>query len=255
MLRKILLAISLLSGAAAYGNISLSPYYLELGDTAGRTGQVRFTNNSQSEKTYNITMVNFKQSSDGRYSEISEPIAGNPFAGPYLEWSPHQATLQPGQSQVVRVRRRGMAAAPAGEYVSHMLIRELPGPSDVYGTSDGKKGGLVINLKPLYGVSIPVMIVHGELNSSAQIDNARVIKRDGRPVAVVTISRAGSRSFFGSVVVKDGRREIGKISNFRIFMTTPSRVLDIPLTQMPAGDASVTLIDESTNETLETKSI
>ncbi len=37
-------------------------------------------------------------------------------------------------------------------------------------------------------------------------------------------------------------------------MTTPVRVLEIPLTQMPGGDATVTLIDENNDETLETKS-
>lgn len=236
-------------------NISLSPYYLELGDGAGRTAQLRFTNSSQSEKTYDINVVNFKQEKDGAYTPINDPLPGNPFAAPYLEWSPHQVTLQPGQSQVVRVRRRAMAAAPVGEYVSHMLIREQPDAANMYGGEENKKNGLTINLKPLYGVSIPVMILHGPLNSSARIDNIKITSRAGVPIASVAVSRSGDRSFFGSLIVRQGRRELGRISNFRIFMTTPLRVVDIPLTAVPSGDVTVTLIDENANETLETKSI
>lgn len=254
MLRIMCLCLSVLWGAAAHANISLSPYFLELSDMDSRTGQVRFTNTSQSTKSYNIGMVNFQQNKDGTYTNINKAMPGNPFADPYLEWAPHQATLAPGQSQIVRVRRRGMAAAPDGEYVSHMLIRELPDDADLYGTYADKSQGLSINLRPLYGVSIPVMIEHGHLASDARLGDVRAFKRGGQPIASVTVSRSGNRSFYGTVVVSDGRRELGRLAKFRIFMTTPVRVLEIPLTQMPGRDATVTLIDENNDETLETKS-
>ena len=253
MLRKLMLCCVTMCFGVAHANISLSPYYLELSDITGRTGQVRFTNTSSSTKTYDIGLVNFKQEPDGTYTPINEPQAGNPFADSYLEWAPHQATLGPGQSQVVRVRRRGMAVAPDGEYVSHMLIRELPDSVDMYGTYADDARGLTINLRPLYGVSIPVMIVRGRLWADARLGNVKAYIRDGQPMASVTVSRTGTRSFFGTLVGKDGRRELGRLANFRIFMTTPQRVLEIPLTAMPGRDATVTLIDESTDETMETK--
>lgn len=248
------IAVGLLC-APARGNISLSPYFLEMDDAAVRSAQVRFTNTSQSEHTYNIDVVNFKQESDGSYVPISDPLPGNPFAGPYLEWAPHQVTLQPGQSQVVRVRRRGMAGAPVGEYVSHMLIREQPAPDAMYGTSGGASGGLVINLKPLYGVSIPVMIERGPLTASAHIDNVRIERKNGASVAVITVARSGDRSFYGSLIVSRGRRELGRVSDFRIFMTTPVRVLTVPLSDAAADGITITLVDGDTNETLETKNI
>ncbi len=256
MLRIICVFIFVIWAGAANGNISLSPYYLEMDNVATRSGQVRFTNTSQSEKTYNIQLVNFKQNPDGSYVTISEPVAGNPFASPFLEWAPHQVTLQPGQSQVVRVRRRAMAAAPDGEYVSHMLIQEQASPSMMYGTAQGgANGGLVINLKPLYGVSIPVMIERGTLSASASIGDVRIERRNGKPVASIPVRRTGDRSFFGTVIVSQGRRELGRVADFRIFMTTPVRVLQVPLADEPSKDITVTLIDENTNETLETKSI
>lgn len=254
MLRKLFLCFAVLFAFSAHANISLSPYYLELNDIDGRNGQIRFTNNSGATKTYDISLVNFKQEQDGKYTPVTAVLPGNPFADSYLEWAPHRATLAPGQSQVVRVRRRGMAAAPDGEYVSHMLIRELPDADSMYGTYNDNKNGLTINLRALYGVSIPVMIVRGRLWSDARIDNVKILNRNGHPTAVVTVSRSGTRSFFGTLVVKSGRRELGRLANFRIFMTTPSRTLEIPLTQMPDGDATVALIDENTDETLETKS-
>lgn len=254
MLRKLFLCFAILFTFSARANISLSPYYLELNDIDGRNGQVRFTNNSGATKTYDISLVNFKQEKDGKYTPITAALPGNPFADAYLEWAPHRATLEPGQSQVVRVRRRGMAAAPDGEYVSHMLIRELPGDADMYGTYNDNKNGLTINLRALYGVSIPVMIVRGRLWSDARIDSVKIQKSNTGPIASVNVSRSGTRSFFGTLIVRNGRRELGRLENFRIFMTTPSRTLEIPLSRMPDGAATVTLIDESTDETLETKS-
>lgn len=255
MFRQFFVFIIGIWSVAAYGNISLSPYFLEMDDAITRTGQVRFTNTSQSEKTYNINIVNFKQESDGAYVTITQPVAGNPFAAPYLEWAPHQVTLQPGQSQVVRVRRRGMAAAPQGEYVSHILIQEQPPADQMYGTDKSKGNGLVINLKPLYGVSIPVMIEHGQLHSSARIGDVRIERHNGNSFAIVPVIRSGNRSFFGTVIVSQGRHELGRIADFRIFMTTPVRVLKVPLSSTPSKDITITLIDENSNETLETKSI
>lgn len=254
MLRFIIGCV-LLVPTAALANISLTPFFVEL-DAASRdrTAQVRFTNTSNDIKTYNIKMVNFKQESDGSYTPLDEPIMANPFAEPYLEWSPHQVTLNPNQSQVVRIQRRPMATASDAEYVSHLLIQEqesdfaLPDPAE---TSDG----INIQLTALYGVSIPVMIENGNLSATANIEKVQVLDPGHGLVARVTVGRGGTRSFYGRLVVRDGNKEYGRIEKFRIFMTTPSRVIDVPLSSYPPRGAEVVLIDEKTNETLETKRI
>lgn len=255
MFRYLLFAfISFMSVMPVWANITVSPFFVEL-DAASRnrTAQVRFTNTSPQTQTYNIKMVNFKQNSDGSYTPIDEPIMGNPFADPYLEWSPHQVTLAPNQSQVIRIQRRPMATASDAEYVSHLLIQEQE--SSQTPAPDKKSDGLAINLIALYGVSIPVMIENGDLTATADIAGVQVIDQGRGPIARVRVARTGTRSFYGTLVVRDGRREYGRVEKFRIFLTTPERVIDIPLTSYPPRDSDVILIDENTNETLETKRI
>lgn len=256
MLRLFALFISsiLLAPIGALANISISPFFIEL-DAASRnrTGQVRFTNTSDKTQTYNIKIVNFKQESDGSYTALASPIIGNPFAEPYLEWSPHQVTLAPHQSQVVRIQRRPMATASDAEYVSHLLIQE----QEMSPVADApqQKNGINIQLTALYGVSIPIMIENGELSAGANIESTQIIDRGGKLVARVRVKRSGTRSFYGTLVVKDKSHEYGRVEKFRIFMTTPNRVIDIPLMAYPPRGTDVILIDEKTNETLETKRI
>lgn len=248
MLRFIICFVFLMP-TVAFANISLSPFSIELDAGArDRTAQVRFTNTSKQSHTYNIKMVNFKQESDGAYTPLSSPIVGNPFADQYLEFSPHSVTLQPGQSQVVRIQRRSMATAGDAEYVSHLLIQEQDLP--ITPVANDNSGELAIRLTALYGVSIPVMIENGDLYSTADIENVKLIDAGRGMVARVRVGRGGTRSFYGTLIVTDGKREYGRLEKFRIFMTTPSRVLDIPLSQTPPRDADVVLIDEKTNETL-----
>lgn len=237
----------------SYGNISLSPFFLEFTDSAkSKSGQLRFTNTSNQQRTYDIKFVNFKQERDGSYTPIDQAIPGNPFADKFLDYSPRQVTLKPMESQVVRVQRRGMATATDGEYVSHLLIQERT--SNLYGAYAEEKSGLDIQLEALYGVSIPVMIEKGRLSSDAKIQSAKIIKSPtGDATAEVPVTNLGNRSFYGSVVIKEDGKEIGSIQKFRIFMTAPTRVLKVPLNSNPKKKISVTLIDETKNETLEVK--
>lgn len=254
MLRLITICF-LMIPVASFANISLSPFFIEL-DAASRdrSAQVRFTNTSGAPQTYNIKLVNFKQESNGSYTSIAEPISGNPFAEPYLEWSPHRVSLQPGQSQVVRIQRRPMATANDAEYVSHLLIQEQPstGAPD---TGAHVSDGINIQLTALYGVSIPVMIENGNLTAGANINSVTVLDSGSGMVARADVERFGTRSFYGTLVVRDGGQEYGRIEKFRIFMTTPNRVINIPLTSYPPRGADVVLIDERTNETLDLRRI
>ncbi|MDR0449418.1 MAG: hypothetical protein LBG89_03090 [Rickettsiales bacterium] len=245
-MKKIALFAMLLSiiPLPVFPNISLSPFFLEFdADSKNKSGQVRFTNSTSETRTYNIKLVNFKQNKDGSYTTITAPVDGNPSADYYLEYSPRQVSLPSMKSQVVRVQRRGMAGAAPGEYVSHLLVQEVPKEKK---SENKKPEGISIDLKVVYGISIPVIITKGSLSASARIKSAKISKKDH--VAEVEIERSGDRSFFGSIIIKDNGSEIGKISDFRIFTTTKSRVLKVPLSKNPSGEASATLIDGRTGE-------
>lgn len=254
-MKKMFLLFGLLLPSFAFANISVAPFFLEFyTDSNKRTGQVRFTNNSTVEKTYNIKMTNFQQDSTGKYSPADENTENILLADKYLEWSPHQVTLQPNESQVIRVQRRGMATAPDGEYVSHLLIQEQPSKIDNdYETEND--GSLIINLEALYEVSIPVMIVNGDIHADAKIKEAKLDKNSAAPKLSVVVEREGNRSFYGTLVVQQGKEELGRVNKFRIFTTTETRNIDVPLSEVPSGSISVVLMDGKTNEVLESRDI
>lgn len=176
------------------------------------------------------------------------------LADKYLEWSPHQVTLQPNESQAIRVQRRGMAIAPDGEYVSHLLIQEQPSKIDNdYETEND--GSLIINLEALYEVSIPVMIVNGDIHADAKIKEAKLDKNSAAPKLSVVVEREGNRSFYGTLVVQQGKEELGRVNKFRILTTTETRNIDVPLSEVPSGSISVVLMAGKTGkgETVATK--
>lgn len=253
LLLTLLLMINLFPGFAK-ANLAISSFYVWFdANSAKRTETLRVTNTSNIQKVYRIKLVNFKQNADGSYDDISHPLSGNPFAEPYVGYSPHETTLAPGQTQTIRLVRKPMAAAADGEYVSHLLVRELP-EKTVHAKQDNN-GDLRINIKALYGVTIPVIIDKGNLHSSASIGKVSVIEKDGKPYASVTVKRKGDRSFWGNLIIKKGQKEVGRVNGFKIFMTTPERHMQIPLSEKIVSGGKVILEDARTDETIASRTL
>lgn len=229
---------------AAFCNISLYPFYLSIdADSAHRNAQMRFTNNSNEEKSYDIKLVNFIQQNDGSYKSASDNEGL--FADRYLDFSPRKATLKPGESQVVRVRRKGMALAGNGEYVSHLSVSEKEDKTKKI--SSKNTDGISVNIKPLYGITIPIMVAKGDLSASAAVKSHKTIRGE-KPVQEVVVARQGTRSFYGTLQISDKDGQIGTLSKFRIFANNPQRVLKVPLARAPVGLVSVVLMDENSDE-------
>lgn len=235
-------------------NLAISSFYVQFdANSPKRTETVRVTNNSNAQKSYRIKLVNFKQNADGSYSEIESPLPKNPFAAPYISFSPHETSLAPGQTQTVRLVRKPMAAAADGEYVSHLLIRELP--DKVSKETQVDNGELNIDIKALYGVTIPVIIDKGSLHSLGAIKEVSVDKSSAKPSVSVVVTRTGNRSFWGNLIVKKGKKKIGRVNGFKIFMTTPERSIKIPLEEKLVSGGQIVLEDARTNETISSKNL
>lgn len=249
LLMVFVMGLFLIKGALA--DMSITPFYVLFdADNKKRTDIVRFTNTSVNQKRYRIKLINYKQLEDGRYEEITEPVSGNPFASPYLNYAPHEATLDGRQSQTIRIQRKAMPVAPDGEYVSHLLIQEMPDNSKPKDTA--KSNELKIDIKALYGITIPIIIDKGDLSSTGSIKQAKMIAGNHPEVAVL-VGRSGTESFWGTLVVTQKDKEIGRINGFKIFLTTPQRLVKVPLSEKPNGKIKVTLRDARTDEIIAEK--
>lgn len=256
-MRKLSLGIfmfGLLFANTVKANLSISPFYVLFdANSPNRSDVVRVTNTSNEEKSYRIKLINYQQNEDGSYKEISEALAGNPFATPYIGYAPHETTLAPRQAQTIRIQRKAMAAAKDGEYVSHLLIQEMPAK---FGTEiKSKNNEIKIDIRALYGVTIPIIIDKGNLNSSGKVTQAKVVNSNKNPYAEVMVKRSGNQSFWGTLVVKEGKEEIGRINNFKIFLSTPQRLIKIPLYKQPNKKVNLILIDARTDATISSQEI
>lgn len=237
-----------------WANLTLSSFYVLFDANSPKRAQVvRLTNSSNSSKTYRISFINYKQKADGTYEEITEPVTGNPFASSYIGFSPHETTLAPAQTQTIRMALKPMAAAANGEYVSHLMIRELPDKTPSQLQDD--TGNLKIDIKALYGVTIPVIIDKGELHSSAVISAISSGVEKEKPYVTVRVKRTGNQFFWGNLIVKKGEKELGRVNGFKIFMTTPERNIKIPLSEKIVSGGQVILEDVRSHETISAKSL
>lgn len=249
-----IIAFGMLISMTARAHLSVSPFYVSFdAGSKARSDIVRMTNTSNQPKTYRVKLINYQQKADGSYKEISEPIPGNPFAAPYIGYSPHETRLEPRQSQTIRLQRKAMAAAPDGEYVSHLLIQEMPGEKAPQ--QPVKANELKIDIRPLYGVTIPVIIDKGNLSNSGAVIQARLLKDAKHPQVEVKIKRKGTQAFWGTLIVKEGKQEIGRVNDFKIFMTTPERIIRVPLTKVPSSKTQLILMDARNNAIISSQEI
>lgn len=255
MMKKIFIICCMfvfLMAKTADADLSVSPFYVVFdADSQKRTASVRFTNNSAEERRYRIKLINYRQLADGRYEEITQAIKGSPFASKYINYAPHETTLKPRQSQTVRLQRKPMAAAADGEYVSHLLIQEMPHAFHI--EEKAAPDELKIDIRALYGVTIPIIIDKGNLTDKGWLESVKLLRASDE--VLVTVGRSGTRSFWGNIIVKDKNKEIGRVNGLKIFLTTDKRSIRIPLTHKPGSNLKVILEDARTNKVISEKTI
>ena len=115
-------------------------------------------------------------------------------------FAPRKVTLPPNQPQAVRLSARAPEGLPDGEYRVHMLFRAIPDARPQV-AEPKKVEGVAFQLRPIYGITIPVIVRLGNLEATAALSNVRKITDNGKPAIALDINRTGDRSTFGEVRV------------------------------------------------------
>src|SRR5690606_5322061 len=93
-----------------------------------------------------------------------------------------------------------------GEYRSHLSFHAIPevaAEADIEAEAV-KNGQVAVRLIPVYGVSIPVIVRHGDLKASAGISN---VKLSGKTLTF-TLTRSGGKSLYGDLVATDSEKKL-----------------------------------------------
>ena len=182
---------------AGVGDLLVAPTRIILD---GRRGSEIVLNNVGDEPaTYRISVEFRRMTHDGQLTDVTDPTPQEKAAADMIIYAPRRVTLAPNEPQSIRIAARPPQGLPDGEYRVHLLFRAIPPAVPVVPASAETPKGLHLQLIPIYGVTIPVIVRLGSLQATAGITNVAVEKKDGKPVVGLDLSRSGTRSTFGEV--------------------------------------------------------
>lgn len=245
-----LAAIGAAAPARAGGDLLVAPTRLELDGFRGT--EVVLNNIGSETATYRISLELRRMTRDGRLEEVAQPTAAEQTALDLISYAPRRVTLEPNQPQSIRVGARPPAGLPEGEYRVHMLFRAIP-EAKAPTTPAGPVEGVSVQLTPIYGVTIPVIVRNGKLSAQAGIANAHLVEEGGRQAVSFDLTKTGNRSLYGEVrVLKPGAGDpIVSARGIAIYHELGSRTVTLPapegFTGSLAGPATIQYVERGSN--------
>jgi len=199
-------------------------------------GQLNLLNMGQDTATYTISFVQRSMKEDGSFVTIEQPDSGQMFSDPYLRIFPRQVTLAPREPQVILVQFRRKADMKAGEYRSHLYFRSEQNYNPLgMGKSNKDKKLLNVQLIPIFGVSIPIIIRVGDVNVSVTLSNLELMPLHGNTQNMkLTINRTGNISTYGDITVQyvPARGKpvlVGTVAGVGVYTNLSKRIMVIKL--------------------------
>jgi hypothetical protein len=188
------------SAGVAQGDLLIAPTRLVLDGRRG--GEVILSNMGNEEETYRVSLELRRMDEDGNLEPVEETQANasEKAALAMIRYAPRRVTLPPSQPQSIRISARPGADLPDGEYRVHMSFAALP---KVRAVTDvpADKSGIAINLIPVYGIVMPIIIRKGELTVTAGIANPRIVHSPKGDQFTVDMTRSGNESIYGDLLV------------------------------------------------------
>lgn len=220
------------------GDLTVSPTRV-IFEERTRAAQLTLIHRGSRPATYRLSFVQMRMDEHGELAEIREPGPGERFADPLIRFAPRQVTLEPQIAQTVRLMLRKPADLPPGEYRSHLLFRAIP-PADAGNsieTAGEGEDGIEIRLTPVYGVSVPVVVRHGELGVRAMLDEVAFEALDEEldgPALSLRLRRSGERSLYGDLRVsylpeRGGETVLELFRGVAVYTPNAERRLRLPL--------------------------
>ncbi len=200
----------------------------------GRRGaEVILNNVGDEESTYRISLVLRRMGENGKLANVETEAANEKESAVLgvIRYAPRRVTLPPNQPQAIRLAVRGTEDLADGEYRAHMLFRAIT-KTPAATEAATRTSGLSIQLIPIYGVTIPIIIRKGQLSATAAISNPKMIADEvGRKILSFDLAREGDRSVYGEIrVTKPGLDEpVIYAKGIAVYPEINSRKVYLPL--------------------------
>lgn len=196
-----------------------------------RSAELNLSNIGLTRATYRVSLVHMEMDAIGAFKELPfDPTMENLKA--MFRFSPREVTLDPHESQTLRVQVRKPALLPAGEYRLHMTFRAVPPVSTTAPTPVQSAKGISIKLTPVYGIAIPLIVRHGETSARLSITEP-VLDRAGR-VLRFHLNRSGNQSVYGDLkailLPATGEPEVlAEATGLAVYTPNLERIVVLPL--------------------------
>ncbi|MFN4281895.1 MAG: hypothetical protein ACK4NA_04550 [Alphaproteobacteria bacterium] len=229
--------------AQGLGDFTVTPTRLVF-EGRDSTEMVTVVNSSAQTATFRISFVHMQMSETGELTQIETLPEGYKAAEPMLRYAPRQIEIPPGQTQVVRIALRKPEGLAAGEYRSHMFFRAVPDESRgqaIEQAGAGGSEGLRIELIPIFGITIPAIVRHGEISAKAALSEFALARNNDQQVLRFRIAREGDSSLYGDVSVNytppggQGRGiVIAELNRVAVYPEVSRRLVEVAL-RPPSG--------------------
>ena len=230
----LLLACNFLT--VAQGDLLITPTRV-IFEGRKQSESIYLVNVGNEKASYSISFIQNYQTEEGGYIRAESPAKDDRVAEPYLRFYPRTVTLEPGESQTIKLQCRRTSDMKDGEYRSHMYFRSEESYEPLGKSKPDTVKTISVKLTPIYGISIPVIIRSGEVSVNATLSDIEIQNnQDAAPVLNLTINRAGNMSVIGDLSVeyiteKGVVTEIGKLKNVAVYPDINKRFVTINLVQ------------------------
>ncbi len=223
------------------GDINIFPKRVVI-EGRRQVSTVGLYNKTTNPGDYEISIVDMAMRPDGQLLRFdngatAEDIARVNPASEFLRYSPRRVSLNGSESQIIRIMARGGSELPAGEYRSHFLVVSVPRDNEqgfsIDDAIDGEDApGIGVSIQPRFGISIPIIVRVGDTTLDVGIREAKLLTaQDGSQAIGMIVTRAGTRSAFGDVVVTARGRDapVALTRGVGIYPELDERTVIIPI--------------------------
>lgn len=250
----LLILIFNFSGIATYaqGDLMILPKRLVF-DGSERSQEIDLANTGRDTAVYAISFINYKMTENGNFQQVEEPEEGQRFATDFLRYFPRRVVLAPNEAQTVRVQLARSGNLEQGEYRSHVYFRAVEEQTALGQEDQNEAEGISINIKTVFGISIPVIIREGQSTTAIDLTDISLNTEGEIPKLSLVINRSGNMSVYGNMTVShiapDGKTtEVGMVKGVSVYTPNTKRNFSFELRNAGEVDLSSGILKVSYSE-------
>jgi len=224
-----------ISGFFTQGELVITPNRM-IFEGRKQKEDLNLINSGKETTTFSVSFVQRRMNVDGSFTAIETPDSGQMFADPFLRIYPRTVTLLPGEAQVVMVQCKRSSDMQEGEYRSHLYFRS---EKDYKPLGTGKSAidssSLSVQLTPIFGMSIPIIIRSGVVSANATLSDLNLERdKEGIQYLAFTLNRTGNGSVYGNLIaefipVKGDPIQMGAVKGVAVYTNLNKRQVTIKL--------------------------